>query len=108
MGGEFFLYARHAPLLPAPLDDEIIRGAHENEEHGETDGRDDHRFLETRAVADRGDIAKPRRRDRDHRKIEQVEQADMPVSVVDQPFPVDPVDEHDKADQNEGRPKAQA
>src|SRR3546814_1950810 len=100
------LDAGHTPFFPYLLDRELIGGADEDEEHHDADRGDDHRLDQPRSVGYRGDVAKARRRDRDHREIDDIEKADLAVVAVPQPRAVDPVDEHDDRDQEEGDAEA--
>ena len=94
---QLLLDAGHAPFLPAALDDEIVGGAHEDEEDGEADRRHDDRLDQPRPVRNRRDIAEPGSGDRDHGEIDHVEETALAVEIVDQPFAVPPVDhDHDK------------
>jgi hypothetical protein len=93
---------RHAPPLPAALDDEVVGRAHEDEDHRQADRRDDHRFDQSCPIADRRNVAEPGRGDGNHGEIDHVEETDVPVVVVGQPFAVDPVDQHHQRQQREG------
>src|SRR3546814_10837834 len=103
---ELCLDAGHTPFFPYLRYRELIGGADEDEEHHDADRGDDHRLDQPRSVGYRGDVAKARRRDRDHREIDDIEKADLAVVAVPQPRAVDPVDEHDDRDQEEGDAEA--
>src|SRR5690606_12039009 len=76
---QLLLDAGHAPLLPTALYDEIVRRPDENEQDEDSHRRDDHGFEQPRPVAHRHDIAVSGGRDRDHREVDHVEEADVPV-----------------------------
>src|SRR5690606_11453072 len=108
MVGELLLDAGHAPFLPTALEDDSIGRADEDEEDQDADRGDDHGFDQSRLAAHRHDVAVSGRRDRDHRKIDDVEETDVPVDLVDQPIAVEPVDQHHDRDEQQGRAEPQA
>ena len=105
---QLLLDAGHAPFLPAALDDEIVGGAHEDEEDGEADRRHDDRLDQPRPVRNRRDIAEAGGGDRDHGEIDHVEEADLAVEIVDQPFAVPPVDHDHDGDEEQGQAQPDA
>ena len=106
MVGQPLLDALHAELLPASANDEVVGRAHEDEQDREPDRGDYHRLDQPCAIGYRSDVAEPRGGDRDHREIDHVEQADLPVVAIDQPFAVGPVYRHHHRDESEGQADA--
>src|SRR3546814_16332187 len=70
----------------------------------------DHRLDQPRAVGHRRDVAEASGRHADHRELDDVEETDMAAIAVLKPGTVDPVDEYDEADQQEGdaQPRVQS
>lgn len=100
---QILLDARHQPSVPSTSKHELIGGADEQQHHEDPDRSDDQRVEQAGALGHRRDIPIARRRDGDHREVDDVEEADLAVVIVPQPGAVEPVDADGEREQRENR-----
>ena len=72
----------HQPFVPSSSKYEAVCRPHKDEHDEEPDGRDDQRVEQTCLFADWNDISIPSRRDADHGKIEDIDEADVAAGGV--------------------------
>ena len=104
MAAEALLDHAHPPSVPYPSQKKVIGGSQKDQPHEQPDRRDDERIEQPGLLRHRHDIAVTHRRDRDHREIEDVGEADVAVDIVTQPATVEPVTR--KCDADQGKDQA--
>ncbi|OHT17721.1 hypothetical protein BHE75_04671 [Sphingomonas haloaromaticamans] len=97
----------HPELLPQALEHEVVGGSQEEQPYEQPDRRHHERIEHPRPIGDGNDIAEADGRDGDHREIEHVDEADMPVHIVAEAAAIEPVHRQDDAEQPQHQQQAQ-
>jgi len=81
----------HQPSVPSPSKYETVCCPHKGKHYEKPDGRNYQRVEQTRLFTDRNDIAIPSRRDADHRKIEDIDEAEWTAGRIPKTVPFCPM-----------------